>query len=128
MVKLWFTYAARDLKITAHSLAFGPEYKNISAFHSQQCAEKAIKGLLSHHRIRFTKTHDLEKLSEDAVQVDAKIAKLVLKNKILSEYAVFYRYPDAEKKALTLAQARSAVSRARLIYDRCYASVFEKVS
>jgi len=35
MVKQWFTYAARDLKMSMHSLEFSSEYK-ISGFHSQQ--------------------------------------------------------------------------------------------
>ncbi len=74
MVKLWFTYAARDLKTAKLCIDRGPEFKNISAFHSQQCIEKAAKGFLAKHKVRFSKVHDLEKLAGEIFQVDPELA------------------------------------------------------
>ena len=59
IVKQWFKYAAADLKVAKNSLSFSAEFKAISAFHSQQCAEKAIKGYLTFHKVRFPKSHDI---------------------------------------------------------------------
>lgn len=126
MVKLWFTYAIRDLKVAKLSLERGSEFKNISAFHAQQCVEKVAKGFLAKHKVRFQKTHDIEKLGNDVLQIDPALGKLFLKAKKLNAYAVAYRYPDAEKKPLTVAKARSAVKQAHTIYDRCYKAAFGK--
>lgn len=126
MVKLWFTYAARDLKAAKNTLVHGAEFKNISAFHSQQCAEKAVKGFLAHHKIRFSKTHDLESLSKDVAQIDSILAKQVFKLKNMNDYAVAYRYPDAEKRPMTVARAKTAIINAEKIYTECLKRVRQK--
>ncbi len=126
MVKLWFTYAVRDLKMAKLCIERGSELKNISAFHSQQCIEKAAKGFLAKHKIRFSKTHDLTKLANEISQVDAALAHAILKADYMNDFAVHYRYPDAEKKPLTFSKAKSAAKQARLIYDKCYKATFGK--
>ncbi|MEQ1724066.1 MAG: HEPN domain-containing protein, partial [Pseudobdellovibrio sp.] len=98
----WFKYASRDLKMAQLSLASGKDYKNISAFHSQQCAEKAIKGFLAYHKVRFSKTHDLIQLSTEVASVDLKLSKLILKSKGLSDFAVIYRYPSAQDQEIPM--------------------------
>ena len=125
LVTNWFKFAARDLKMAKLSLSSGSDYKNISAFHSQQCAEKAIKGFLTHKKIRFSKTHDLLMLSVEIQTVDTKLAKIVEKSKALTDYAVFYRYPDAADNDLTLSNAKSALKLSQKVYDACYTRVFE---
>ncbi len=107
-----------------HSLTFGSEYKNISAFHSQQCAEKAIKGFLAFHKVRFSKTHDLVKLASEVSPSNPKLAKLILKSQGLSDYAVFYRYPDAEDKDLSMKNTKQAIKFAQKIYEVCFKEVF----
>ena len=47
LVKQWFKYAALDLKAARNTLSFSSDLKNISAFYSQQCAEKSIKAYLT---------------------------------------------------------------------------------
>lgn len=124
MVKQWFIYAARDLKMAKHSLEFSSEYKNISGFHSQQCAEKSIKAFLSFHKIRFKKVHDFEKLSDYVGQVDKSLASLVLEHKDMIDLAIAYRYPDAELKPLTVARAKKEIKNAEKFYKLFYESIY----
>jgi len=124
MVKYWFTYAARNLKIAKHSLVLGNEYKEISGFHSQQCAEMAIKGLMAFHRIRVVKTHDLKKLADEVEKIDPSLATLIVKSaKPMTDLAVAYRYPDAELPPLTIRKAKTAIENAEKIYQACLSLV-----
>lgn len=120
MVKWWFKYAARDLKIAKLSLENSSDLKNISAFHSQQCAEKAIKGLLASHKIRFSKTHKIDDLAKELISIDSKFSKRLMKYKNMNDLAVAYRYPDAEKKPLTISRAKTAIKNAETIYNECF--------
>lgn len=106
------------------SLAAGSEFKNISAFHSQQCAEKAIKGFLTFHKVRFSKTHDLIQLATEVAVVDVKLSKLIIKTKGLTDYAVVFRYPSIEKRPLSLNKAKTAIKQSQAIYDECFKKVF----
>lgn len=127
MSKEWFRFAVRDLKHAKALLHLGPEFKHGASFHSQQCAEKAIKGYLSHHNVRPPKTHDIETLGTEVAKVDPILSKLTKKYGSLTDLAVAYRYPDAEKKPLTFTRAKSAVNQAQLIYDECYKRVYGKL-
>lgn len=118
-VRQWLKYAATDLRLSQTSIDFSAEFKAIAAFHAQQCAEKAIKAYLTHHKVRFPKSHDIEALVEFVKQVDAPLAKKLEKCKALTIYAVTYRYPDAERKPLTLAKVRAAIKLAKSAYDLC---------
>jgi hypothetical protein len=40
----------------------------------------AIKGLLSLHKIRFSKTHNLETLAQEVEKVDPALSKLIRKS------------------------------------------------
>ena len=60
------------------------------------------------------------------MQFDKSLNKLILKHKYLTDLAIVYRYPDAEKKPLTYAKAKSAAKSAHLIYDRFYKATFGK--
>ena len=118
MVKEWFTFAGRDLRAARAVYDLGPEYKNIAAFNCQQCVEKAIKGYLVFHNIRPPKTHAIKDLAKLVVNIDKTLGDKLAKAHVLTQYAVTYRYPDAEKKPLTLKQAESALKLAQKIFDQ----------
>ena len=105
---------------------FGPEHKFAAAYFAQQCAEKSIKGYLTFCNLRVAKTHDLAVLAKLLLPNDPKTAQLIFKYKALSELAVIYRYPDAEKKILTMKKTIQAKDKANLIYDTCYKACFLK--
>ena len=75
IVKMWFRKAIEDLQAAKLLLSQNSEsFWGPSVFHSQQAAEKAIKGFLAFNKIRFSKTHDLEILVNLISQVDANFA------------------------------------------------------
>jgi HEPN domain-containing protein len=120
LVKQWFKYAATDLKVAKNSLIFSAEFKAISAFHSQQCAEKAIKGYLLHHKVRFPKSHDIGTLIDLVENIDAELSKKIRKSEVLTEYAVSYRYPEeTERSQMTAAKAKSAIKLAEMVLEAC---------
>lgn len=117
MTKQWLTYASRDLRAAQAILEMSSEYKNISAFNCQQSVEKAIKGFLVFNGVRPPKSHSIKDLAKFVEDIDAQLAKKLAKADILTKYAVVYKYPDAEKKPLTMKQARSAIKLATDLYE-----------
>ena len=63
----WLAQAAKDRNAAQVLIEAEPSR---SVFHSQQAAEKAIKGFLTFHQIAFRKTHDLTDLGSQCVVVD----------------------------------------------------------
>lgn len=118
MVKEWFTFASRDLRASKAVYDLGSEYKNIVAFNCQQCVEKAIKGYLVFHNVRPPKTHAIKDLANLVTEIDKVLGAKLAKANVLTQYAVTYRYPDAEKKPLTLKQTQSAMKMAQKIFDQ----------
>lgn len=88
----WLTAAAKDLK-SARLLA--GEEPTGSVFHSQQAAEKSAKAFLAFHNVPFRRTHDLEELGKQCVEVEPSLDNAVAEAKDLSDYAVVFRYLDA---------------------------------
>jgi hypothetical protein len=56
-----------------------------------------------------------------------KLAKLIFKVKNFTDFAVAYRYPDAEKKPISQAQSKKAIMMAQKIYDTFHLEVFGKI-
>ena len=69
-----------------------PSY-DAACFHSQQCAEKYLKGRLEEAGITFPKTHDLIKILALVITVEPLWAALQPLVAPLTPYAVAYRYP-----------------------------------
>lgn len=100
-----------DLKTAKFLNPMEQDFFGSIVFHSQQCAEKAIKGFLTFNNIRVLKTHDMDKLLKSVSSVDADMASKYAPVVTLTKYAVEYRYPDAELKLppLTEKDVRQAI-------------------
>ncbi|MDR1109556.1 MAG: HEPN domain-containing protein [Deltaproteobacteria bacterium] len=83
----WFVKADEDLR--GAFVLFHDQLFDISCFHSQQGAEKALKGYLVCHGVIPPKTHDLGKLCQLASKLDSSFGTLVDSNLDLSSFAVF---------------------------------------
>lgn len=118
-VNLWIKYARIDLRVAKYNLETSTDFKAVAAFHAQQCAEKVIKAYLTHNKVRVHKTHDLEALVKDVSKVDPTFAKKLKKAKSLTAYAVTFRYPDAERRPLTLALAKTSLKTAEYVFELC---------
>jgi HEPN domain-containing protein len=119
----WIKFARTDLRIAKSSLELSSEFKSVAAFHAQQSAEKIIKAYLTLKKVRTPKSHDLELLVSEVAKVNPELAKLILQAKNLTIYAVTYRYPDAERKPLTISKVKRAIKIAEVIFQECLESM-----
>ena len=89
----WLVKADRDL-LSAKRLAEADNpLLDTAAYHCQQAAEKALKGFLLYHDIRFDKTHDLDVLITQALHVEPNFFLCRNAGRILTPLAVEFRYP-----------------------------------
>jgi len=87
----WLLFAHEDLRMA--EMAMGEGLYNQVCFHSQQCAEKAIKGLLAHQRKMPPRTHRLADLLE---LLDPDLfAEDRIEIQLLDRFYLPTRYPDA---------------------------------
>lgn len=93
LVRNWLEKARRDLGMAALVDDKRAEFLDIAAFHCQQAAEKAIKGLLVFNDQRFAKTHDLKTLIVQAEPFLPGLAELAERAADLSPFAADGRYP-----------------------------------
>jgi HEPN domain-containing protein len=90
----WLAYAHGDLE-TAKILSVSEEIIVASIlFHTQQCAEKALKAYLVFNNVRFERTHDLVELVHSCSCFDHEFAKLTHMAAALTPFAIGSRYPD----------------------------------
>ncbi len=91
--KAWLQKAATDLRAAQHDLAALPPLLDDAAFHCQQAVEKCIKAFLMWHGVPFRKTHSLEELGEQCLDIDPTLLELVDRAVPLTEFAWKFRYP-----------------------------------
>ena len=84
---------------------------DLVCFLSQQCVEKYLKGVLQAHDIEFSKTHNLTHLLDLVLPMQPLWESWRSAFRLLTEYAVEFRYPGEwadstkAKKALSVASA-----------------------
>ena len=83
-------------------------------FHCQQSVEKSIKGVLIYYNISFPKTHDIDILIDLLVKNQIETPKPIQESRILTQYAVFSRYPGNDDD-ITLKDYRSSLKIAETV-------------
>lgn len=112
----WAAKADEDLLVAEHLLALGENCPfGIAAFHSQQCAEKYIKAVLTRRSVPFPRTHDLPELLS-LVPPDMGLRISLPELALLNRYSVEVRYPG-EWEPVTRADARSALKAAKRVRE-----------
>lgn len=121
----WAAKAEEDLLAAEHLLALGENCPfGIAAFHSQQCAEKYIKAVLTWRSVPFPRTHDLlELLSLVSPDMGVRVSPTELA--LLNRYSVEVRYPG-EWEPVTRADATSALEAARRVREAVRALLAEQ--
>ena len=109
----WVRKAENDFKTAGFLCQSEPYFAEVTAFHSQQAAEKYLKAFLVWHQIEFPKTHDIEALLKLAGKAEGKIPEVLREAVILTPYGVDYRYPGEYPEV-----KRSDAERALLLADR----------
>ena len=93
LVRGWMVKGQHDLA-TAKKLASEPDpYLDTAIYHCQQAAEKAIKGFLTFHGLRFEKTHNIPVLIGLALPLASGLRSLLDAAERLTPYATAFRYP-----------------------------------
>lgn len=64
-------------------------------FHSQQSAEKSLKGFLLHHKKSPPRIHNLVELTNLCSSIDGNFKVMLPKMAVLNQYYAPTRYPDA---------------------------------
>ncbi|MBI5762861.1 MAG: HEPN domain-containing protein [Planctomycetes bacterium] len=111
----WIKKAEEDYRASTRLFRFRtePAYDSV-CFHAQQCAEKYLKGVLVAEGKSFPKIHDLRVLLEKLLITHKEWNLLSPDTDLLTEYAVFFRYPGrwADRKL-----ARAAIDACTRIRD-----------
>jgi len=117
--KAWFRRAANDLRAAEHELSAVPPLLGDIVFHCQQAAEKAMKGFLTWHNRPFRKTHSLEEIGEQCLEIDQTLKPMVDRAVPLTEYAWKFRYPGVpdEPEEPSMSEAQEALVRAREVRE-----------
>jgi HEPN domain-containing protein len=115
--RAWFKKAAKDLRAAQHDLTASSPILEDVVFHSQQAAEKALKGFLVWHGRPFRKTHSLEEIGEQALDLDPTLKPLVDRAVPLTEYAWKFRYPG-EPESPSREETEEALAMAQEVYCR----------
>ena len=82
----------------------------VALFHAQQAAEKALKAVMCLHGLAYRRTHDLEELAGQLADVGCPPSVGEAELRLLTPYAVEYRYDDEAPELLTPAQALTIVA------------------
>ena len=93
--KDWIIKARGDLKVAKKIVIDNDdETLGIAAYHTHQCAEKALKAFLVYYHQKIPKTHDLVGLLEECKKHDQHLVVLEQNIDFLSPYEMRTRYPD----------------------------------
>lgn len=120
-VQEWIDKAEGDLVTAQRELRArkNPNY-NSACFHSQQCAEKYLRGFMVQKGISFHKIHDLRELSEGILESYPEFDLISDLLAELNPLAVATRYPgfnatrEIAKDAVKAAQQVRTFIRARM--------------
>ncbi|MFZ5453919.1 MAG: HEPN domain-containing protein [Thermodesulfobacteriota bacterium] len=113
--KAWLRKAASDLRAAQHDLTASPPLLDDATFHCQQTVEKMFKGFLMWHGVPFRKTHSLEELGEQCLDLDASLRDMMDRAVPLTEFAWKFRYPG-EPEEPSIQEVQEALEIAREVH------------
>lgn len=112
----WLVRAHSDLALARVALTAPDVLLEDACYHTQQCAEKALKALLVRLQIDFPYTHVLETLLDLLRQTGLDVPPLVDEAVELTQYAVQARYPGVWEP-VTRTEAEFAIRVAAWVLD-----------
>jgi HEPN domain-containing protein len=89
----WLARAERDLQAAQNELHATVPLPEMSAYHAQQAAEKAMRAFLTAHSVPFPYTHDLVQLQARCEAIQSSFASFLAAAQTLNPYATLFRYP-----------------------------------
>lgn len=116
LARQWLEKSRHDL-LAADRAAQPEQLPDVAVYHSQQAAEKALKGYLALHGQPFQRTHDLVQLMHLCRTLDATFQQLLPAAEALAPYAIEPRYPGEEHSDPTVREMEDARRDAQLVVD-----------
>lgn len=116
LVQQWMDTAREDLLLAQLAFDNVPGLLSGAVYHSQQAAEKVLKGFLAWHQRPLQRTHNLPELIGSCVEIDEAFLSLEAVAEVLNPYAFRFRYPSDDHKP-SRDQATEAIHLARLITE-----------
>jgi HEPN domain-containing protein len=122
LIQEWFQIAREDLLAAKYLVGnIYPKLVEISCFHCQQSAEKALKGYLLFQDNNPPRIHNLRILCQMCMDIDNSFNTLLAFCSDLTPHGVEIRYPD--RSDVDEAMAKQAIAKAEEIYNFCYAKL-----
>jgi HEPN domain-containing protein len=122
LIQEWLRYANNDLITAKHMFEdVHPKQTEISAYHCQQCAEKALKAFLFFNNIEPPRIHNLPKLCELCKNIDAEFSVLEIDCERLNPFGAEVRYPN--ELAADEQIVKATIEKAKKIYGFCTAKI-----
>ena len=112
--KGWFKKAENDLRNAEFVIKMSNPPTDTICFHSQQVAEKYLKGYLAFFGKEIPKIHDLEQLISLCENIDSRFSNLYEIALELTEYAVVVRYPGIDYE-IPIDDAEESIEKAKKI-------------
>ena len=89
----WFEKAELDMEMARRAMDPEGPIPEMACYHSQQCAEKYLKGYLVSQKKDFMYVHDLVYLTQRCMECEQAFTELEEAARILSRYGAAVRYP-----------------------------------
>ena len=115
--------AKKDLKASKFLSTDDDVYVEGVCFHSQQCAEKALKAFLDLNGVRYPFIHDLERLCLDCKNIDNTFSEIFNHCLILNNYSAQSRYIDDSE--VPIEEMYEAIKLAEEVYNFVKAKIKE---
>lgn len=122
----WLERANEDIEAAGKLLDSG-DTLNASAFHCQQCIEKALKGYLLFKTHQHVDGHNLTWLCRQAINSDRRFTQWLDESVILNRYYIETRYPADLPLNLTSSSVNHAYDMARAMYRFICGEVYDDV-
>lgn len=90
----WLIKAMNDLRSSKKLIEDNEPILDTAIYHTQQCAEKALKGYLAFRNVPIQRTHDIELLLELCCEFDNDFSLLIDSAEKLNPFSTMFRYPD----------------------------------
>ena len=119
----WLLKANNDLKSSKKLMKGEDAVLDTAIYHTQQCAEKALKAYLAYKQHPIEKTHDVEYLIELCSEYDPEFGNLIEESEKLNPYSTLFRYPGP-----MLEPEKEDVYEAIKIAEKILTSVTEKIN
>jgi len=111
----WLLKAEHDLK-SADFLLTSPEpLYDIAIYHTQQCAEKSLKGFMAFREQEIGRTHNLLTLLDLCIDLEGSFDLLYDNCLLLNPYSTMFRYPESELMP-SLSEVKLAIESTRKIF------------